>query len=484
MIGGFALIIVFGIGKLVSSHIEKNKIPGEVHIDEFQAMPSGEIEKSRDRGGNVLPNSRVTRKTPAKKQLHTHDADHSHSDSPVVIPSEPFMLPADLKARLDKIEYYYTNPNYFKEVYEAVSNGQDMETTIEILKEYNIYTDVVLEHMDSYEAFKYVLNQAPVDRKGPAKKYGNRVISEDPKSPEALEAGLYIAVYMTDDRYEKQTYLLGALKHHPNSVRALHELGELLNFDQPAMAIPFLKKANRLNPSRGNYELGIAYQRLGDYKTAWVHFQKSIHTTQSVNLKLWGREQMKAIEKGEPLVKPLVRDTDEQPHLEAPTVKPGTPSDTQADAPGASVPMVPPPLEGSMSSADSARPDAEHQAFLEGFGEDEAFRQMLTQDEQFREAYFKEVDAFIKWAEALMNEKNEKPKNATDFLEKELQRHLSGKKTNFDPDRITRGYEMMRKYGQADGLKRLQKRDPHLAKEIEAMRKRDRNAPKTPTRRK
>jgi hypothetical protein len=482
--GGVALIVCLCIGLLVYSQLQHNNDRETSMSDGVQPPPPDESETTRSRAGNVGNRITFKGKKPAEKQSHRHDA-HAHSDYVEITPSTPLVLPADLKARLDKIEYYYTNPNYFQEVYEAVSHGQDMETTIKLLKEYNIYTDVVLEHMESYEAFKYVQEYAPVDRKGPAKEYGNRVISEDPKSPEALEAGLYIAVYMTDDPYEEQTYLLGAIKHHPNSSMALFRLGQLLYFDQPEMAIPFLKKANRLDPSMGNYRLGIAYQRLGDYKTAWVHFKKSI------DLNLYSRSQLKAIERGEPLVKPLVRDPAEAAVVKGSSVAPMDPSPPHPVAPGAAaprfsdlpparaVPMAPPVPEG-MSPADIARQDAEHRAFLEMLREQETLAKQFS-DPDFREAYFKEVNEFIKWAETIMNETPQKNKN---FLAKELERHLSGKKTNFSPDRITRGYQIMEKYGQAAGLKQLQKKDPHLAKEIESMQNQNRNAPKRPKQKK
>ena len=58
-----------------------------------------------------------------------------------------------------------------------------------------IYTDVILPHMDSYEAFIYIRRNAPTDFKYPATytgndmKYAKRLISEGFRSAEALEGG-------------------------------------------------------------------------------------------------------------------------------------------------------------------------------------------------------------------------------------------------------------------------------------------------------
>ncbi|MDE0482750.1 MAG: hypothetical protein OXI67_09250 [Candidatus Poribacteria bacterium] len=482
MIGGFALIVVFGIITLVSSQIQKKNRAVENH-----AHPHGAVRE----GSTPRQNSwqKITSKFKRKPK-----PSHSHGHLDLGPPPPPMEYPRDLKERLDKVKAdnnsYFTNPNFFQEVYEAVSDGRDMETTIEILKKYNIYTDVVLEHMDSYEAFIYILESAPVDYTGTATKYGERVISEDPSSAEALEAGILLGG--EDD-------LRAVLKYHPNSPLALFKLGNLLLFERPEEAIVHLKKATQLGKlgdfsnslDTGDRMLGIAYQYLGDYKTAWVHLKRAQALAVDPNHPRI-RGHLAAIERGDPTILPIQRepasdaigqDTAEKHPLLDDT--PAPPPQGFVDTPAADAlptsPIPSPPEPEGIPPVDGDREAAESQAFLDMFREDEAFNRRLAEDELFREAYFKEVDAFIKWAEALMNEK---PKNANDFLQQELKRHLSGKKTNFDPDRITRGYEMMNKYGREDGLKHLHKRDPHLAKEIEAMQKQDRNAPQTPTRRK
>ena len=47
-----------------------------------------------------------------------------------------------------------------------------------------------------------------------------------------------------------------------------------------------------------------------------------------------------------------------------------------------------------------------------------------------------------------------------------MKRHLLGKETTFDPDRIKRGFDMIQKYGREEGPKRLHSLDPDLAKRV------------------
>lgn len=478
LLGGLALVVVICIVGFVYSQIQKQQlreIAKREHVDTFMREPADKIVQPPPRertSHNLWGKSLVKSPVPKQSNLYRPDNphDHLHLEGP-----PPSRRPSDLKKRLQHVNAngnsYYTNPNYFQEVYDAVSNGQDMATTIEILKEYCIFTDVVLEHMDSYEAFQYILNSSiPVDLKapsiftGPDIRYAKRVISEDPSSAEALEAGLYIGRLLKDP-HEAATFLRGAIKYHPDSAMALFRLGDLFAYDSPTDAIPYLKKAAQIDPSiggtrGGNYALGIAYQRLGDYKTAWVHFKKSIALNP---YNQYSRRHLTAISNGEPILSPIVR---EPVSGSIPTGK----SDSQhlplwlpVDDPEAfaeafpipvDVPASPQPSE-SLSPTDITRQESEHAAFLDMLREQERLAQ---------EAYYKELDDFINWAESIMTDA---PIDTNNFLAKEMERHLLGKSTTFEPDRITRGFDLIQKYGQEDGIKMLEKDDPALAKQVQ-----------------
>ncbi len=491
LIGALAIIVCAGIGGFVYTKYQNQrdvhgqpsvyKKPdvrehgqvGVVRVGGSKPPPSGE-------NGNVWEKVEVDVKRPKGTGSHTHI---SHS---ITLP-EPFLpreLPLDLQKRLDNVDSngnsYYSNPNYFQEVFDAVSNGQDMETTIKLLKEYGIYTPVVLEHMDSYEAFRYVIVEAPVDLKGSYPdggpfavvgddiKYAKRVIGEDPRSSEALEAGLYIARVLVDP-HEKDTYYRGVLKYHPNSSEALYGLGELLSHVNPEEAILHLKKATDLDPfiggrRGGNHQLGIAYQRLGDYKSAWVHFKKSVALYPDLNVDSYN--QMVSIAAGEPILLPIKREVPAGPTFEGapvPDRSSGSVLSLESDSYIDLFPFREVDEDVSASSSEVPSPpdpsvmDAEHAAFLEFLRE---------QEREAQAAYFKRVNDFIEMAESL--EENS-PVATHDFLEKELERHLLGKQTSVAPDRLIRGFEMMDKYGREEGLKRLEKHDPKLAEQVKRL---------------
>ena len=458
-----AVVVIGGIVAIMSSQIQKEH--AHDHRDTFS--PSEVPDKSASSGESLWQKI-----TPRLKKKPKPSRSYSHHNFG---PPPPLKYPRDLKERLDKVtsdgNSYYTNPNFFQEVFDAVSDGRDMETSIEIHKKYNIYTDVVLEHMHSYEAFKYALT-APRGDKGPAVKYGERVISEDPSSAEALEAGILLG---------GEDNLRRVLKYHPNSALALFKLGDLLlDEERPGD----LKKATQLGKigefsnrlDTGDRMLGIAYQYLGDYKSAWVHFKKA----QALDAHHpWTRGHLKAIAAGDPYILPVQRDPISDGIGQA-TVPPPI-VDTSAPPPEVFVDafVVPasPQVPERPSPEDIARQDAEHQAFLEMLREQEEFTRRLVEDDMFRDAYFEEVKKFITWAESIMNDT---PIDTNNFLAKEMERHLLGKQTTFNPDRLKRGFEFINKYGQAEGLKRLQQKDPDLAKEVTQLLNEKRVPPRNP----
>ena len=75
---------------------------------------------------------------------------------------------------------------------------------------------------------------------------------------------------------------------------------------------------------------------------------------------------------------------------------------------------------------------------------------------------------------------NDAPIDTNNFLAKELERHLSGKEATFAPDRVTRGFELIQRYGQDEGIKRLEKADPKLAKQVKQMLNEKNNRAKRP----
>ncbi len=488
-----ALVILCGVGAIVYSQIQRGmEVP-----DESFGLYSGQESNTSDLSSQNMWDKITARlkKNPKATTGHSdhHDIDHSHVDGS---PDQDRALPRSLEKRLDKVRIdhggqynhdYLTNPNYYRDVYEAVSNGRDMETTIQLLKEYGIYTDVVLEHMDSYEAFKYVQNcSIDVDvKKESAIKYAKRVVNEAPSSAEALDAWLYLE-RVTSDPQEDENYLRAALEYHPNSIAVLNGLGTLLVHEKPEHAVRYFKKVKGLDSKQGDWDLGIAYQRLGDYKTAWVHLKRSLALYPNSTMRVFKQMHLDAIEIGEPALSPVQRDS--IPDLTGQSAD--VPSQNPVDVPSApnfdvfvddfvmpeEVPASMPPPE-RLSAEELARQESEHQAYLDMLDEQEAFSKRLETDAMFREAYFEEVEKFITWAESIMNDV---PVETNNFLSKEMERHLLGKQTTFDPDRIKRGFEFINKYGQDEGLKRLHQKDPDLAKQVTQLLNEKRVPPRHP----
>lgn len=467
------LVVICGVMALVSRQIQKG---GDEHGHDHR---DPEVPEVSSHPGIPPSPHKITpklKKKPSPKKVHSHD--HPDYIPPGGFP--PFELPADLQERLDEVSAngnsYDNNPNFFQQVYDAVSNGRDMETTIEILKEYGIYTDVVLEHMDPYEAFIYVLEQAPTDYKAPAAKYAERVFSEDPSSPEGLEAGLYLAGWEERDLWR-------VLKYHPNSGMVLYRLGYSMQKDKPSESIVYLKKAAQLEPigtmplGTTDGELGTTYQYLGDYKSAWVHLKKA----SAFNSNPWIQHHMDAIARGEPLLLPVKKDPSpdgigQDTGPAASVDLPVSPPEVFLDAfvVPEEVPASPQSVAG-LSPEELARQDAKHQAFIEMLREREEFARRLAEEEQFKADYFREVEAFIRWAESI---ENDAPIDTNNFLAKEMERHLLGKQTTFDPDRLKRGFEFLNKYGRDEGIKRLQQLDPDLAKQVTQQRNEKRVPPR------
>lgn len=179
---------------------------------------------------------------------------------------------------------YFSNPNYWQEKYDLIDEylGLDTESTVRFIIEHEIYTEAIVKYLDDYDAFRYVLEYAPHGEKYPATDAAERVFANEPGSLKGLETGLHLAANAEDiggDNTAAHTAYLAVMRHHPDNVDALYRLGRLFLYDEePEGAIPLYEKANRLVPTHFNFNLGRAYDLLGDYKTAWVYFRKELNS--------------------------------------------------------------------------------------------------------------------------------------------------------------------------------------------------------------
>ena len=201
------------------------------------------------------------------------------------------------------------------------------------------------------------------------------------------------------------------------------ELANLIWYDSPEEAISYALKALRNNPqtdatllhadgARLHGVLGFAYQRLGDYKTAWVHLKKGQALTEQC------LSCCPSPGEGTPHVE-VVEHYDYSAHITA---------------------------------IESGRPLVQ--------------RQRMARSSRDKAASFEELDAFLEWAGAIMRDT---PIATNNFLAKELESHLLGQKTTFHPERITRAFELMERHKQSKGMRLLQQSDPPLAREVMCM---------------
>ena len=59
--------------------------------------------------------------------------------------------------------------------------------------------------------------------------------------------------------------------------------------------------------------------------------------------------------------------------------------------------------------------------------------------------------------------------DTNNFLMKEMEAHLKRGQPQFEPERIVRAFEIMERYGPAEGIKRLEKNDPEVAKQVQRL---------------
>ena len=90
-------------------------------------------------------------------------------------------------------------------------------------------------------------------------------------------------------------------------------------------------------------------------------------------------------------------------------------------------------------------------------------RQRIARSSRDKEVAFEELKGFLQWAGAIMRDT---PITTNNFLAKELESQLLGKKTTFHPERITRAFELMEQHKQSKGMKLLQQSEPPLAREV------------------
>ena len=203
-----------------------------------------------------------------------------------------------------------TDAEYEEEKLKILVGGRDLEEATQFLEAHGHYSELHISKLDDQRAFEYLYTiSRPVNSSDRARTrvYAERVVAADPDN---LKARLYLADTSSWSRGHLEAALAqyeSILADHPDSAHALIEAARLYSsLNAPLRAVEYFEKGHQLGARLGHFEAGIAYQKLGDYKTAWVCMNKASqlpfgYTT--VNRS--PRGQMRAIKEGNPVIKPL-----------------------------------------------------------------------------------------------------------------------------------------------------------------------------------
>ena len=273
------------------------------------------------------------------------------------------------------------------------------------------------------------------------------------------------------------------LKYHPDSPRVLQKLAQLTEEDAPEESIFYATEALKyvdLYPSDSTYglwtepeeihgNLGMAYQRVGDYGSALVHLKKTRDLIYANPGRRWGKDyaddvivgHIEAIENGNPIYGPPSEVVPFEVYDESLSNPFNLP-------PVSDVPDVPDVPESGLSAADAdvgVGPQAMPADPVLDPGRDAAAQQAR---DAFVQRQQQEFDAFLRWVEAIESAKS--PSDLEDFLMHEMAKHLQGEATRFESERVLRAHEVLDRFGEKEGLKRLEQVDPELAREIRRQR--------------
>ncbi len=251
------------------------------------------------------------------------------------------------------------------------------------------------------------------------------------------------------------------LADHPYSPHALIEAANvLMNLERPFQAVAYFQKGHALGARHGHFSAGVAYQQLGDYKTAWVYLKKALQVSEG-HRQFAVAKHLNAIEAGTPLIAPSPvgkLDISEEASHQTPFL---SDTDFAWDMPSSEnkVPLL---LDTDLSDEEAAYQRAKAQARAEA----EATRR--EEIERIRQVAQQEIDEFIQWAKQLIQEKEPQAQTTSSlvrtisFLEQEMAAHLTGKPARFSPQRVVRANELIRRYGHEEGLSRIVKDDPGI----------------------
>jgi len=325
----------------------------------------------------------------------------------------------------------------------------DTDGLLQRMEEYEYVPEFLLKRLEPELAFQTIFDWWATDTVRTLDHldmdaYAERALAVNPNN---LDAHYKLAETLED--FE------AILERDPNYYYAIDIIAGRRSHDAPEEVIPMLQKSLALGSRWAPLELGYAYERLGDYKTAWVHYYKSLqmHPDGQVSIR-----HMEAILRGEPRIEPIQR----RAQTPFPSENYGVPQSPTPE----NVAFEDVPTGGEVEvpwSADTGSEVDSDAVAARAAAAEQAERELSKLNAQAQQ----ELEEFLHWLE---HGQNDTPQ-AQDFLSQEMKTFLNraeakATSSNFEPARLIRAQEVLHRYGREEGLKRLERTDPEIASQI------------------
>lgn len=450
-----SIVIGLGIGSIITLH----RVQSQAQEPEQETPAVAEQTPNATQPQNGAVSHPISQQVPKKRGFVRSNRAPLHTGHDDIIEPPP-PLPHTLQTRLDNLHrgmaaagtaYEIRNGEKFMtaEAHErrlkVLVGDMNPEEAIDFLEKHGQYNEAILSRVSADRAFKYLKAIRASWEK--VNEYAEKALAENPNN---IEVKKHLLLYETDIAKVAKGYK-EILAKVPNDIGALLNLAYRTHYEDPEGALAYAIKANKLDPTRGWTDIGMVYERLGDVKTAWLYYRKQLTYGDDI----LARSHLSWIDAGKSKYPPIYLERYTFPPRDKAVIEKGSVVPQKKPTPAAKEIPWYPELPPEATHLEDTRP-TDAAAARAAFEREFERRQAAAQ---------KEFDAFMKWAETVMEAGAEMETN--DFLTKELASHLSGGETKVTPERLVRAFEMMERHGRTGGLQRLKDKDPNLAAEVE-----------------